>query len=255
MEAHPGSADGRLPGKARPRRSAGDARAQRHSAQSHRRALVLRGHRRARGLRPTILTPHNHPLKPTGRGRARGGRCVGAHTPLQKLGQDTCCPQWREPAGGGDGPRQAGPEVAVGAHCVGRWPADNEGRREHGKALRQGGRVPGPGSNGQPRLGDAGQPWGLWEPLRSPAPLRPSGLSCDSSPSPQCGKGTPAPLPKRRPQGTGEQPPSQDHGSPWAQAGHNPEIRGRARRLRPPRALVTSLRRPWRGTPTHQRPH
>ena len=175
--------------------------------------------------------------------------------PSRSWGRTPAAPQWREPAGGGDGSRQAGPEVAAGAQCVGRCPADNEGRREHGKAPRQGGRVPGPGSNGQPRLGDAGQPWGLWEPLRSPAPPRPSGLSCDSSPSPQCRKGTPAPLPKRRPQGTGGQPPSQDHGSPWAQAGHNPELRGRACRLHPPRALVTSLRRPWRDTPTHQRPH
>ena len=167
MGVHPGSADGGLPGKAGPRHSAGYARVQRHSAPSRSWARVLGGRRRVRGLRPMILTPQSHPLRPTGRGRARGADVWEPTSPLPKLGQGTwpprdggdCGRRRRSTAGwpGGHGGRGVSPQAVM---PVGRCPRGQQGQRtaagERGKAPRQGGRAAGPGSNGQPRPGDAG---------------------------------------------------------------------------------------------------
>ena len=177
----------------------------------------------------------NLPLKPTGRGRARGGRHVGAHkTPPGVGAGHLAAPRWGDPTGGGAGPRQAGPEVAVGAgrlpqavmprvRCTEVSKGVNKGNGQGGRVEKRQGRLAGPqgpGSDSRRNWGTHGS-LGLCEPLCSPAPPGPPGLSCYSSPSPpSVEKENLHPFPNKCP--WAQETATQDHSLSRAQAGHNP---------------------------------
>lgn len=142
---------------------------------------------------------------------------MGAHgTPPGAGAGHLAALQWEDPAGGGAGPRQAGPEVTAGAgrlpqavmprawgREVSKGGTGAAGRGEHGKAPRQAGRAPGSWERQAAETG--GHTAAQGSVSRSAARLLRGPLGSAATPPhpPQCGKGTPAPLSKQTPQGTG----------------------------------------------------
>lgn len=180
---------------------------------------------------------------------------MGAHsTPPGAGAGHLAAPRWEDPAGGGAGPRQAGPKVAAGAgHLpqavmprvrgreVSKGGTGAAGRGERGKAPRQAGRAPGSWERQAAETG--GHMAAQGSVSRSAARLLRGPLGSAVTPPhppPVWKRNTCTPFQTNAP-GHRRQPPSQDHSSSRAQAGHNPELRGRARPLHPPRALVM----PW----------